>query len=55
MKHALHARRLENPNQGHSHFPHHFQSSYEYLLHYQSEDFDAHQMVIKIPPNYVDY
>ena len=31
------ARRLANPNSARSHFPHDFWSSYEYLIHYQSE------------------
>jgi hypothetical protein len=29
---------LENPNHGGSHFPHNFLSSYEYLIHCESED-----------------
>ena len=29
---------LANPNRGHSHYPRDFWSSYEYLIHFQSED-----------------
>jgi hypothetical protein len=39
--------RLEDQNQGRSNFRHRFWSSYEYLIHYESEDFGAHQMVIQ--------
>ena len=47
---------LANLNQGRSHFAHDIQSSYEYLIHYQSEDSYAHEMIIPSPPypNYVD-
>ena len=31
MKHAMSTKWLANPNRGHSHFPHDFWSSYEYL------------------------
>ena len=37
-KHAISAILLLNPNLVHSHFPHNFWSSYEYILNYQSED-----------------
>ena len=30
-----------------SHLPHNFQSSYEYPIHYQSEDSRAHSVVIR--------
>ena len=30
-------RQLAYPNRGHSNFPHHLWSSYEYLIHHQSE------------------
>ena len=37
---------LANPSRGCSQFPHKFQSLYEYLVHYQSEDSCTHYMVI---------
>ena len=42
MKYANSPSRLANPNKGRSHFPHNFQSSYEYLICYQREDSYAH-------------
>ena len=42
---------LENPNQGRSHFPRNFWSSYEYLIQYQSEDSRARSMVMYVPPS----
>ena len=54
MKYANSPRWLANPNKGCSHFPHNFQSSYEYLIHCQSEDLNVHELVIQVPPNYVD-
>ena len=42
MKHASSTRWLVNPNRGRSHFSHDFLSLYEYLSHYQSEDFRAY-------------
>ena len=44
-------RRLANSNRVRSHFPHkYFRSSYEYLVHYLSEDSRAHKMVmIQVP------
>ena len=41
---------LANSNQGFGQFPHNFWSSYEYLIHYQSEDLHAHSMVRWVPP-----
>ena len=38
MKHAISARWLANPNQASSQFLHDFWSLFEYLVHYQSED-----------------
>ena len=42
MEHVISAKSLANPNCAHSHLPHNFWSSYEYRIHYQSEDFHAH-------------
>jgi hypothetical protein len=43
--------RLGKPNQGRSsHFPHSFWSSYEYLSHYQSEQFPTHYKWSYRPP-----
>ena len=42
MKHMISLRWLANPKRGPSHFPYNFWSSYEYLIHYQSEDLHAH-------------
>ena len=39
-------RRLVDSNQGRIHFLHSFWSSSEYLIHYQSEESRAYQMVI---------
>ena len=50
MKHAIGLKWLANPNLDHSHFPHHFWSAFEYLVHQQSEYSHAHYMVKKIPP-----
>ena len=41
---------LPNSNLGRSCCPHNFQTSYEYLTNYQSEDSCAHEMVIQVPP-----
>lgn len=38
MEHLIIARWLTHPYQDHSNFPHNFQSSYEILIHCQSED-----------------
>ena len=38
MKHVISTRCLATPKQGRSCFPHNFQSSCEYLIHYQSSD-----------------
>ena len=38
MKHTMSMRSFANPNRGPSHLPRNFRSSYEYLIHYQSED-----------------
>ena len=38
MRHTISTRWLANPCQGCNHFPHDFQSPYEYLIHNQSED-----------------
>ena len=35
MKHAVSSKWLANPSWGHSHFPHEFQRSYEYLMQRQ--------------------
>jgi hypothetical protein len=45
MKDPLSTRWLAYPNQGCTHFPHNIWSLYEYIIHYQSEDSYAHQMV----------
>ena len=37
-------------NEGRSHFPHNFPSSYEYLILHQSESSCAHWTVIWVPP-----
>ena len=42
MKHAISTRWLANPNQGANYFPLISRSSYEYTIHYQSEDSCAH-------------
>ena len=42
MKHEYNSRMLANPNRDHSHFPQYFLSSYEYLVHHQSEDSCGH-------------
>ena len=42
MKHVLNTEWLASANRGHGHFPHYFWSSYEYFIHYQSEDSRAH-------------
>ena len=42
MKHAIITRWLANPNQERSFFLYDLQSSYEHLIHYQSEDSCAH-------------
>ena len=46
MKHVISTTWLANPNQGGCYFPHNFQGSYEYLIHYQREDSHAHEMAI---------
>ena len=45
---------LPYPNQGCSHFSHNFGSSYEYLVHHQSEDHVSY-IVIHVSSNYVGY
>ena len=50
MKQAISMRWLADPNQGHSHFPHDFQSSYDNLIHYQSEESCSHLVVIYVSP-----
>jgi hypothetical protein len=47
MKYAIRAGWLANPSQGCSQFP---RNSHEFLIHYQSEDSCAHQMLIHILP-----
>ena len=42
MKHAISTRWLANINRGCVCFSHSFWSSYEYLIHYQSENLCAH-------------
>ena len=42
MKHIISVRQSANPNRVHSHLPHDVWSSYDYLIHYRSEDSCAH-------------
>ena len=44
MKHivVISTRWLANPHWGGSHFPHSFHSSYEYLIHFQSQHSHVH-------------
>ena len=51
MKHVITTRWLANQNQGSSIWPYSllFESSYEYLIYYQSEDSHVHQMILWIP------
>ena len=46
IKDVMSTRWLANPHQGHSQFPHSFQTSFEYPVHYQIEDSHAQYIVI---------
>ena len=48
MEHVISMRWLVHSNRGRSHFPYDFWSSYEYPIHYQSEDSCAHQSVVML-------
>ena len=49
MKLNIDTRSLANSDWGCNHFSHNYWSSHEYLVHYESNDFCVHQMVI--PPH----
>ena len=46
---------LAYPNQGHSHHPHKFYSSFDYLIHNQSDHYHARKNGHMGPLNYVVY
>ena len=50
-KHKTCTKLLANQNQGCSHFPHSFQSSYEHLIHYHSEDSRACWLIVQVLSN----
>ena len=46
MKHAISKKWIANLNWAYNHMPHNSQSSHEYLIHFQSEGFDAREVVM---------